>query len=203
MEAEVRAAEVAMREWRKAWRGVESTRSALESGAHPTFDERPQGELMLVDAVTAREEGVMRGFFRELRVSPNKRHVAFLWQREVGRPRAGEKLGWPSREREELLDVITADGDAVATMEAVEQPLSGSLQWSPDSAELAVIGTGTSGKAPRRVCRYRLADGRVEPLTDASLDSSSSAGESPPIATADPSSPMTGIKPARKITGKS
>ena len=173
MAAEVKAAEVAMREWPKAWEGLESTRSALESGAHPPFDERPQGELMLVDAAAGREEGVMPGFFRELRISPDKRHVAFLRQQDVGRPQTGEKIAWPSREREELLGVITADGEAVATLGAIEQPLSGSLRWSPDSAELAVVGTGKLAESSRQVFRYRLADGHVEPVTAASLEPTS------------------------------
>jgi dipeptidyl aminopeptidase/acylaminoacyl peptidase len=189
MAAEVKAAEVAMREWPKAWEGLESTRSALESGAHPPFDERPQGELMLVDAVTGREEGVMPGFFRELRISPDKRHVAFLRQQDVGRPQTGEKIAWPSREREELLGVITADGEAATTVGAIEQPLSGSLHWSPDSAELAVIGTGKSAESPRRVFRYRVADGHVEPVTAASLDPTSIvwAGEQRILVLAKPS----------------
>ena len=188
MAAEIKAAKVAMREWPKAWAGAESTRSVLESGSHQPFDERPQGELMLVDADTGREDAVLRGSCRELRVSPDKRHVALLRQRGVWRPQAGEKIGWPSRELDELLEVVTADGDPVASVEAVEQPLSGSLRWSPDGSELAVIGTGRAAKAPRRVFRYRLADGRAEPMTDASLNPTSVvwAGEQRMLALASP-----------------
>lgn len=189
MAAEIKAAEIAMREWPRAWEGLESTRSAVESGWHQPFDERPEGELMLVDAETAREHGVLQGSFRELRISPDKRHVAFFRQRGVGRPQAGEKMSWPSRERDELLGLVTADGDPVASVEAIEQPLSGSLRWSPDSAELAVIATGRSAESPRRVFRYRLADGSAEAMTGAGLDPTSVVwtGEQRILALAKPS----------------
>ena len=62
MAVEIQAAQSAMRAWPKAWAGQEPTASALDSGWHAPFDERPQGELVLVDAVSGRQDTAMRGF---------------------------------------------------------------------------------------------------------------------------------------------
>ncbi len=79
-----------MREWPTAWSGRESTARVLESGSHPPFDERPQGALLLVDVVSGRQRTVMRGFVRELRIAPDRRHIACFRQVDVvGLKRAG------------------------------------------------------------------------------------------------------------------
>jgi len=170
MTVEFQAAEAAIREWPKAWRGLESTASALDSGWHAPFDERPQGELRLVDAASGHEQTVMTGFFRDLRIAPDKRHVAFLRQVEVVRPEAGRKLEDAAAE-DHLLGIVTAEGDVVAAeVEGIRAPVTGSLRWSPDGAEVALTGRADrSAVSPARVFRYRLADGRLKPVTGASL----------------------------------
>ncbi|MBA3746097.1 MAG: PD40 domain-containing protein, partial [Solirubrobacterales bacterium] len=92
MTVEIRAAEIAMREWTKAWKGLESTASVLDSGTAEPFDQRPQGALMLVDAATGVERTVMSGLFRDLRLAPDGRHVAFFRQVDLRRPHADGKL---------------------------------------------------------------------------------------------------------------
>ncbi len=105
MTVEIQAARKAMREWPRAWSGKEPTASALDSGLHAPFEDRPRGELRLVDAASGREETVMRGFFRGLRISPDKRHVAFFRQVDVIRPEAGRKLEHGGAERPTPLKV--------------------------------------------------------------------------------------------------
>jgi dipeptidyl aminopeptidase/acylaminoacyl peptidase len=174
MAVEVQAAESAMRAWPKAWKGQEATGSVLDSGSHPPFDERRQGELRLVDALSGDEATVMRGFFSELRMSPDGRHVAFLRQDDVIRPEAGRKLERMAAERHRL-GVVRADGEIVTRgVEEIEDPDGTSLRWSPDSAEIALIGRdGSSPASWRRVLRYRCADGRVVAVTDAGLEPTS------------------------------
>ena len=170
MTVELQAAEVAMQEWPKAWRGEHPTNSALDSGSHAPFEERPQGELRLVDVASGLQQTVLSGFFRDIRASPDKRHVAFLRQVDVVRPEANRKL---ERIGHELyrLGIVGAAGDVVAdAVEGVGQPLSGSLRWSPDSAELALIGRDEEpGAASARIFRYRLSDRTVQPVTDARI----------------------------------
>jgi dipeptidyl aminopeptidase/acylaminoacyl peptidase len=171
MNIEIRAAEIAAREWPKAWRGLEPTASVLDSGVATPFQERPQGALVLVNVVSGAQRTVMRGMFRDLRLAPDGRHVAFFRQVDVRRARAGVKLERLDP-RVARLGISTAEGELVAgDVPEIEQPFSGSLRWSPDSAEVALLGhvhepAGTSA----RIFRYRLADGRLRRETDAGLD---------------------------------
>jgi hypothetical protein len=171
MAVEFQAAEVAMREWPKAWRGEEVTASALDSGAHPPFGERPQGDLRLVDAATGEEQTLMNGFFREMRVAPDGRHVACLQQVDVVRPEPGSKLPRGGSERHRL-GLATVTGTVVSGgVEGVETPLSGSLRWSPDGTAIALIGRSEPAPgSPPRALRYRLAGGHVDALTGDGLD---------------------------------
>jgi dipeptidyl aminopeptidase/acylaminoacyl peptidase len=171
MNIEIRAAEIATREWPKAWRGREPTVSVLDSGVATPFHERPQGSLVLVNVASGEERLVTRGAFRDLRIAPDGRHVAFFRQVDVRRPRADVGLDRLDP-RIARLGIATADGELlVADVQGIEQPLSGSLRWSPDSAEVALLAhvdepDGTSA----RIVRYRLADGRLRRETDARLE---------------------------------
>src|SRR5258708_10285542 len=50
--------ETAAREWAKAWRGQESTASVLDSGVPSVTDNRPQGELLIIDVTTKKERTI-------------------------------------------------------------------------------------------------------------------------------------------------
>jgi len=171
MTIEVRAAEIAMREWPKAWQGSEPTASVLDSGVPAPFEDRPQGALVLVNAATGTERIVMSGLFRDLRIAPDGRHVAFSRQVDVRRPDAPGKLPYLDSVRSEL-GIVRADGEVLtAGVPEIEQPLATTLRWSCDSAEVAVIGRAdTPAGVSRTVFRYRLADGRVRRATDPSLE---------------------------------
>ena len=154
MAVEVQAAEAAMHAWPKAWKGQEPTASALESGCPVPFGERPQGELLLVDAVSGREESVMSGYVRELRIAPDRRHVAFFRQVDVARPQAGRKLEHTAPERHRLA-IVAAEGEVVSDgVEESDEPITTSLTWSPDGAEVALIPRdGRSPEASQAVFR--------------------------------------------------
>ncbi len=171
MDIEIRAAEIAMREWPKAWRGLEPTASVLDSGAAEPFDARPQGALVLVSAATGAERTVMRGLFRDLRSAPDGRHVAFFREVDVRRPHPERKLERLRREVSRL-GIVTADGTLlVDEVRGVELPVGTSLRWSPDSAEVALLGdVDAAGGSSRQLFRYRLADGRLRRETDPGLE---------------------------------
>lgn len=95
MTVEIAAAQIAMREWPKAWRGLEPTASVLESGVAQRFEVRPQGALVLADATAGTARTAMRGLFRDLRIAPDRRHVAFFRQVDVRRrARTSGSSGW-------------------------------------------------------------------------------------------------------------
>ncbi len=174
MTRESRAAQTAMREWAKAWEGLEPTASVLDSGATGSFAERPEGALVLADAATGAERIVMRGLFGDLRIAPDGRHVAFLRQVDVRRPHAGARLerrvGGVAR-----LGIATAHGELLAgSVEEIQRPVGMSLRWSPDGAEVALLGhVDAAAAGAKAVFRYRLADGRVRRETEPGLDPAS------------------------------
>jgi len=174
MDIEIRAAEIAMREWPKAWRGLEPTASVLDSGTAEPFDERPQGALVLVNAATGVERTVMRGLFRDLRIAPDGRHVAFFRQVDVRRPHPELKLEW-LRGEVLSLGIVAADGTLLADeVRGVELPVGTSLRWSPDSAEVALLGqVDAEAGSSKLIFRYRLAGGRLRRETDTGLEPTS------------------------------
>lgn len=171
MTLEIRAAQIAMREWPKAWKGLEPTASALESGTLEPFDARPQGALVLVDAATGVERTLMRGRFGEMRIAPDGRHVAFFRQVDVRRPQADIKFERLDG-RVSQLGIVAADGTLLtAGVPEIEQPIGTSLRWSADSTEVALLDhVDAAAGSSRRIFRYRLADGRVRCESDTSLE---------------------------------
>ncbi len=171
MDIEIRAAQIAMREWPKAWKGLEPTASALDSGTTQPFDERPQGALVLVNAATRLKRTVMRGLFRDLRIAPDGRHVAFFRKVDVRRPTADGTLERVPGEVTRL-GIVTADGELlVDDVPEIEQPVGPSLRWSADSTEVALLGhVETAAGTSKLIYRYRLADGRLRRETEPSLD---------------------------------
>ncbi len=174
LDMEIRAAEIAMREWPKAWRGLEPTASALDSGAVEPFDDRPQGALVLVNAGTGMQRIVMHGLFRDLRLAPDGRHVAFFRVIDKRRPHTGVKLDRMPGEVVRL-GIVAADGTLLADdVRNIQRPVGPSLRWSPDGTEVALLGrVDAAAGATRRIFRYGLADGRLRCETDTGLDPAS------------------------------
>ena len=174
MNVELRAAEIAMREWPKAWQGLEPTASALDSGVAQPFADRPQGALVLANAPTGTQRTVMRGLFRDLRLAPDGRHVAFFRQVDVRRPREDVKLERVPGEVVRL-GFVSADGRLLADdVREIEQPVGPSLRWSADSTEVALLGhVDAAAGTAKLIFRYRLADGRLRRETDTTLQPAS------------------------------
>ena len=176
MDLEIRAAQIAAREWPKAWKGLQPTASALDSGTTEPFCARPQGALVLVNAATGVERTVMEGLFRDLRIAPDRRHVAFFRQVDVRRPRPGVRLQRLDV-RVARLGIVTADGALLTEgVPELEQPVGPSLRWSADSAEVALHGhVDAAAGSAKLIFRYRLADGRLRRETETSLEPTSIA----------------------------
>ena len=158
-----------MREWPKAWEGLEPTASVLDSGAPTPLEDRPQGALLLVDVASGRRRILLEGFFRELRIGPGGRHAAFVRVVRIRPPQPGCTLERPRAEAGRL-GIVSAEGVVTAGVPDIEQPHPTSIRWSPRGDEVALVGhDGSAPDAPRRVYRYRLADGRVRAVTDAGM----------------------------------
>ena len=163
MTVEMRAAEIAAREQAKAWRGKDVTASALESGVPLSLDKRPQGQLLLID-VTKGSQTLAAGYsFRDLRISPDQRHVAALKQIDLARLEPEKPLvqGRPSAIYQAV--VYSLDGNSSLTdIAGVKNVQLNSLQWSLDGQQLALIGNLSPGNPQAIICA--LATGKCQAL---------------------------------------
>lgn len=163
MTVEMRASEIAMRKWTKAWRGKEVTASVLESGVPASLDKRPQGELLLID-VTKGSRTLTEGYsFRDLRVSSDQRHIAALKQIDLARSDPDKPLVRGRSFAIYEAAVYTAEGrSALTDIAKVKDAQLNSLQWSPDGQSLALIGNLSSINPQAIVCT--LTNGKCQPM---------------------------------------
>lgn len=152
---EKQAAEAAIREWPKAWKGREATASVLESGVPASYDRRPQGKLLTVDLDKGISQIIARGNYRELRLSPDKRHLALLKRVDVVSPNPKQLIRDTSYVKYQLM-ITSSEGKLLSVRPADFSLLYTLVSWSPDGKELALMVRG--GESPR-VYRYRLTDG--------------------------------------------
>jgi len=152
MTIEMRAAETAMREWPKAWRGEEPTASVLESGAPMPLERRPQGQLLLIDVAKGIQPIATAFGFRELQLSPDHQHIAALIQVDLVRPDPN-KLIAHARGLIYQAAVFSRDGkQTMPELAKVKNVQAGSLRWSPDGTSLALIGRLSSANPQAVLC---------------------------------------------------
>lgn len=153
MTVEMRAAEIAMREWPKAWRGQVATASAFESGVPVRLGQRPQGELLLIDVTKGNRQLSTAVNFRELRINPDQQHIAILKATDVKRPESDKPLTTGRPQFVYHAAVFTRDGKQVLLdTTKVKDVQPGSLRWSPEGKSLALIGRISSAGAQAVIC---------------------------------------------------
>jgi dipeptidyl aminopeptidase/acylaminoacyl peptidase len=170
MTLETRAAERAMREWPRAWKG-QLTVHHLDAG-DSAVRLRPQGRLLLVDVEAGTSRAVASGRFRQMRLSPDRGFVALLRLAEPIMPDSSPLLPWHliGHSRRFRAEVVTSGG-AVASgpLANVRDVFPGSLAWGPSGAKLALIGYATSDTLPA-VFRFDPRTGVLDTLNTAGLD---------------------------------
>lgn len=182
MTIEVGAGEKAMREWPKAWKGDETTVSVLESGVPVDVTKRPQSQLLWIDAATGAQRIVAgAASFRDLRLSPDKRHVAFLAQAEQMLPDPKRLL--PPREGKLFaVSLVSASGEpSAARVEGVREVFQGSLTWSPDGNRFAVVASLT--KSPQATPRVLVCatSGSCEAASGEEIDPTPAVHDQPKV----------------------
>ena len=165
--------EKAKSEWAKAFGGKISTAAVMQSGIPLELDSRNQGEclLQLIDPLTRKSRILSRTpaygefAFATLQVSPDRRFVAFLKQTGVMQPTSEVRTIEMLDAQYELTVVPLDDEGDSTTMTGIRQPFWGSVRWSPDSAELAVVGSRAPLHSPRSLFRCRIAERRCREVT--------------------------------------
>lgn len=128
--------------WTKAWKGREPTANVLESGIELSTEGRTQEQLLFVNVVTKKQHIVATGLqFQDLRLSPDRRFLAFQRQVGVWRPDPNQiPETHYVHELYELDTVRIGEGNVAQAMAGVSDVFSGRVGWSEDSSQLAVIG---------------------------------------------------------------
>jgi dipeptidyl aminopeptidase/acylaminoacyl peptidase len=161
--------EKAEREWARARNGRDATASVLESGIPNSPAPILQSSLLVVDVSThgVEEVSTTPGYgqycFATPRLSPDGRWVAFLRQTGIWHPdsaRPVTELINPIFE----MDVARIDRlRETHVLRGLREAFAGSLLWSPDSTELAVIGHGAAASSPEELFRCSLAEESCHP----------------------------------------
>ena len=166
--------EIADSEWAKAFAGKASTASVLDSGKSFREIERVGTEdcqLFLADLDTKKNEVLARTSvcgefaFATIQVSPNRRSIAFLQQRGVIQPGGGINTVELLDADYELIVMQIGSERSSVRLEGVRQPFWGSVRWSPDAAELAVIGYEETANAGEALFRCSIASKLCRPVT--------------------------------------
>lgn len=164
MTVEMRAAEIAMREWPKAWRGKQTTASVLETGVALPPGRRPQGQLLLIDLLKGSQPLAYGFSFRDLRLSPDQQHIAVLKQIDVVQPKPDKLLTHGRPQVIYQAAVFSRDGRQVLLdIARVKEAQPGSLRWSPDGKSLALVGNISSASPQAITCA--LSGGTCQPFS--------------------------------------
>jgi len=161
MSIERRAATVAMREWPRTWAGHDTTASILDSGVSVDLTRRPKSEIVLIDV----QSGTVRPFsmapqLQELKVAPDRRHLAFLKEVSLLQPDPVELLQhndlgmYGFHKHRFQIGIADADGRVVTAAHAAKYVIPNSFQWSPESRRFAFIGV-SAAEENGHLCVFR------------------------------------------------
>ena len=173
LDQDVQAQKTATREWAKAWKGKESTASAVESGIPIRSKDQAPDDLILLDVMTGKAKQITSGRFRSLKLSPQKDRLAFLKQTSIFQG-STPSLTVRSLNRFSFMGyqlmVASTEGELLAgPVPQVNHVYS--LDWSNDGRQIALIGEepGSTNYRPN-VYLYQLAGKSVRTVFEDTLD---------------------------------
>jgi dipeptidyl aminopeptidase/acylaminoacyl peptidase len=139
----VLGAKAAMREWQRQQEGRTAAVNVLESGGSGEPMKRPQYEfaLVLMDVNTGAVRTLSQApWFRDIRVSPDDRHVAFLKEDDMHELEAAFSAGYHFAMTDAIGRSMFDDKSGATFVRP------GSFQWSLDGRAFVFLGTTGSDK---------------------------------------------------------
>jgi dipeptidyl aminopeptidase/acylaminoacyl peptidase len=153
-------------EWTKAREGITKTASVLESGVPVSLETRSQKEMVLIDVSSRDERTLTTGTnFSELILSPNRQFLSFFKQVGVWHPDS-------SVEKVTVLDpaiyqvMVTDFKASPRTLSGVNEALQGSLIWSPNSENVALVGYGRQSGLRQTIFNCHAVNGTCVSLSE-------------------------------------
>ena len=137
--------DAAISAWSGAREAKTTTASVLESGVPPSLETRPQKDLVLIDVSSRKQQTIATAAnFAELRLSPDRRYLAFYKQVGVWRP--DSTIAKVTVLEPEIYQPMISDfANLARTLSGVKEAIQGSLLWSPTGTELVLIGYDEPG----------------------------------------------------------
>ena len=149
--------EVMTETWAKLRDGSESTANVLESGISVNLEKRQHKELKIIDVVSGQQRTLATAAgFGQILISPNRERLAFLKQVRVWQPDSAVQQ--ITRLNPAIYQLLITDFNGAKTDEfaGIVDPVQGSLLWSPDSAQLAIIGYLKSARRSQIIFECRV-----------------------------------------------
>lgn len=182
MNLEMRAAQIAMEAWPRAWHGEEVTASVLDTRMPAELSGFVRGELLLIDVASGTGKGICDGKTRDFTPSPDGSLIAFLQAVDVFPidPQVRLDFGVTSRY---AVRVVTSRGEALNDIiaEANSDVLPRSLRWSPEGNNLAFVGFAEDRSVPPQIYSYHPNDGIVQTFASAHLDAAPLVRQDPQL----------------------
>jgi dipeptidyl aminopeptidase/acylaminoacyl peptidase len=167
-----RAAERAIRDWPKAWKGQLSA-NVIETG-NPSAEKRTEGKLLLVDVKTGGQRLVTSGYIRQMRPSPDGRFVAFLKMADKIVPDTTPLPAWQYQGDRAYLfraEIATATGEIVTGgVSQIRGVFPGTLTWAPEGSTLALAGYDGERATTATIFRYDPSTSTLETLSTTGLE---------------------------------
>jgi dipeptidyl aminopeptidase/acylaminoacyl peptidase len=172
--------------WPKAWAGREAVVSVLISGVKPDLNQRPRGELLVVDVVTGGTRAITQDKVRNIVLSPDQKAVAYLRQVGVYQPEPDKQLEFNvvlAAGKFEL-DIVSTDGVSLLPDQrdpATYNVIPTSLRWSPDGEELAFLANTRAIQNVPALISFRRSSRTFKVLRIDELDPSPSVRQFPQL----------------------
>ncbi|HEV8368614.1 MAG TPA: prolyl oligopeptidase family serine peptidase [Pyrinomonadaceae bacterium] len=178
MAVEKQAAETAIKEWPKAWKGESLTANVLDSGQGMPMEQRPHASLLLIN-LNKGSRTVLTGLsfissgtsFRGIHPAPDKRKFAVVRQVSMRQPEP-DKLLQPTSNLLHQVALLDSQRNVVSqSLTGVEEVRPGSLRWSPNGQEIALMGYAPDTRASLpQVFRCTVVDSACRAVKSPNLD---------------------------------
>jgi dipeptidyl aminopeptidase/acylaminoacyl peptidase len=167
-----RAAERAIRDWPRAWKG-QLTANVIEVGK-PSVEKRIEGRLLLVEVDTGHKRLVTSGSIRQMRPSPDGQFVAFLKVADKIVPGPSPLPAWQFQGDRAYLfraEIATATGQIVTGgVSQIRDVFPGTLAWAAGGATLSFAGYPNERATTPAIFRFNPATRALETLSTTGLE---------------------------------
>ena len=154
--------------WAKLRDGSESTANVLESGVPVDLEKRQHKQLKIIDVVSGQQRALATATgFGQILLSPNRERLAFLRQVGVWQPDSTvQQITTLNPAMYQLLITDLTNASKTREFAGIVAPVQGSLLWSPDSVQLAIIGYRENARRSQIIFECQAGNSTCDAVSD-------------------------------------